>query len=426
MALGVFFGSLFLLLALGIPIAVVLVLCAVALMVFLGNFDAQIIAQNMVYGANNFPLMAIPFFMLAGEIMGHGSLSKKIVEFAMVVVGRIKGGLGYVVVLASILFAGLSGSAVADAAALGGILIPLMAREGYRKDVSTALVSSSSLIAPIIPPSIPMIVFGVTAGVSITKLFMAGIVPGLLLAVALMITWFIISKKNNYKPGKEYTLQESLQVFKESIWALLMPIIIVGGIRFGIFTPTEAGAVAVVYSLLVSMFIYKDVKVKDLRGIFVAAAKSTSVVMFVASAAMAVAWLLTVAQIPQQIVELFGGLTENPLALMIAINILLFLIGMVMDLTPAVLIFAPVLMPLILKAGIDPVYFGLIMILNLCIGLITPPIGTVLYVGCGVGQISLVDLVKKIWPFMLAELAVLVLLILFPDLVMVPLGWFTS
>ncbi|GAB6180023.1 TRAP transporter large permease subunit [Desulfotomaculum defluvii] len=426
MALGVFFGSLFFLLALGIPIAVVLVLCAIVLMVFLGNFDAQIIAQNMVYGANNFPLMAIPFFMLAGEIMGHGSLSKKIVEVAMVLVGRIKGGLGYVVVLASILFAGLSGSAVADAAALGGILIPLMAREGYRRDVSTALVSSSSLIAPIIPPSIPMIVFGVTAGVSITKLFMAGIVPGLLIALALMFTWSIIAKKNNYGQGKKYTRAESIQVFRESIWALLMPVIIVGGIRFGIFTPTEAGAVAVVYALLVSMFIYKDVKINDLRTIFVAAAKSTAVVMFVASAAMAVAWLLTVAQIPQQIVELFGGLTENKLALMVSINILLFLIGMVMDLTPAVLIFAPVLMPLILKAGIDPVYFGLIMIFNLCIGLITPPIGTVLYVGCGAGQVTLVDLVKKIWPFLLAQITVLILLILFPELVLVPLGWFTS
>lgn len=426
MALGVFFGSLFLLLVLGIPIAVVLVLCAIILMMHLGNFDAQIIAQNMVYGANNFPLMAIPFFMLAGEIMGHGSLSKKIVEFAMVLVGRIKGGLGYVVVLASVLFAGLSGSAVADTAALGGILIPLMVREGYRRDISTALVASSGLIAPIIPPSIPMIVFGVTAGVSITKLFMAGIVPGLILALALMVIWSLITKKNNFGQGREYTLAESLRIFKESIWALLMPLIIVGGIRFGIFTPTEAGAVAVVYALLVSMFIYRDVKLRDLRPIFVAASKSTAVVMFVASAAMAVAWLLTVAQIPNQVAQLFGGLTENKLTLMIAINILLFLLGMVMDLTPAILIFAPVLMPLILKAGIDPVYFGLIMTFNLCIGLITPPIGTVLYVGCAVGQLTLVELVKKIWPFLLTELAVLVLLIIFPDLVMVPLGWFTK
>ncbi|MEG6511264.1 TRAP transporter large permease [Desulforamulus ruminis] len=426
MALGVFFGSLFLLLSLGIPIAVVLVLCGIILMLFLGNFDAQIIAQNMVYGANSFPLMAIPFFMLAGEIMGHGSLSKKIVEFAMVLVGRIKGGLGYVVVLASVLFAGLSGSAVADTAALGSILIPLMAREGYRRDVSTALVASSGLIAPVIPPSIPMIVFGVTAGVSITKLFMAGIVPGLILATALMITWTIIARKNNYAKGKAYTTAEAIQVFKESIWALLMPIIIVGGIRFGIFTPTEAGAVAVVYALLVSMFVYKDVKFQHLPPIFVAAAKGTAVVMFVASAAMAVAWLLTVAQIPTQVAELFGSLAASPIMLLIAINIFLFLLGMVMDLTPAILIFAPVLMPLILKAGIDPVYFGVIMILNLVIGLITPPIGTVLYVGCGVGHVTLVELVKKIWPFLLAELAVLALLIAFPELVMTPLGWFTK
>ncbi|SHJ78518.1 TRAP transporter large permease [Desulfofundulus thermosubterraneus] len=426
MALGIFFASLFALLALGIPIAVVLVLCAVALMLFLGNFDAQIIAQNMVYGANSFPLMAIPFFMLAGEIMAYGSLSQKIVDFATMLVGRIRGGLGYVVVLASILFAGLSGSAVADAAALGSILVPLMAREGYRRDVSTALVASSGIIAPIIPPSIPMIIFGVTSGVSITKLFMSGIIPGLILGLILMVTWTFLARKGNYPRGKKYSRAESLKVVKESVWALLMPIIIVGGIRFGVFTPTEAGAVAVVYALVVSMFIYRDVNLKDLKPIFIAAAKSTSVVMFVASAAMAVAWLLTVAQIPNQMAQIFGGLTENKLVFLVAVNVFLLFLGMIMDLTPAILIFTPVLMPLVAKAGIDPVYFGLIMVFNLCIGLITPPIGTVLYVGCGVGQINFIDLTKKIWPFLIAEIIVLILLILFPDLVMVPLRWFAN
>ncbi|MBO8170207.1 MAG: TRAP transporter large permease subunit [Thermoanaerobacteraceae bacterium] len=424
MTLAVFFTSLFSLLLLGIPVAFVLVLCGIILMLYLGNFDPQIISQNMVYGTNSFPLMAIPFFMLAGEIMAYGSLSQRIVDFATLLLGRVKGGLGYAAILASILFAGLSGSAVADAAALGGILIPLMNREGYQRDTSTALVASSGIIAPIIPPSIPMIIFGVTTGVSITKLFMAGIFPGIMLGLTLMFTWYLMTKKGNFSQGKKITFAEGIKIVKESIWALIMPIIIVGGIRFGIFTPTEAGSIAVMYALLVSIFVYKDIKFKDLSHIFVAAAKSTAVVMFVASAAIAVAWLLTIAQIPAQLADLFGGLIDNRIAFLITVNILLFLVGMVMDLTPAILIFAPVLLPVAKQAGIDPVYFGLLMVLNLTIGLITPPIGTVLYVGCGVGQVTLVNLVKKIWPFLVAEIIVLLLLVLFPSLVMVPFEWF--
>lgn len=424
MTLAVFFTSLFSLLLLGIPVAFVLVLCGIILMLYLGNFDPQIISQNMVYGTNSFPLMAIPFFMLAGEIMAYGSLSQRIVDFATLLLGRVKGGLGYAAILASILFAGLSGSAVADAAALGGILIPLMNREGYQRDTSTALVASSGIIAPIIPPSIPMIIFGVTTGVSITKLFMAGIFPGIMLGLILMFTWYLMTKKGNFSQGKKLTFAEGIKIVKESIWALIMPIIIVGGIRFGIFTPTEAGSIAVMYALLVSIFVYKDIKFKDLSHIFVAAAKSTAVVMFVASAAIAVAWLLTIAQIPAQLADLFGGLIDNRIAFLITVNILLFLVGMVMDLTPAILIFAPVLLPVAKQAGIDPVYFGLLMVLNLTIGLITPPIGTVLYVGCGVGQVTLVNLVKKIWPFLVAEIIVLLLLVLFPSLVMVPFEWF--
>lgn len=423
MTLAVFFTSLFVLLFLGIPIAFVLVLCGIALMMYMGNFDPQIISQNMVYGANSFPLMAIPFFMLAGEIMAYGSLSQRIVDFATLILGRIKGGLGYAAVLASILFAGLSGSAVADAAALGGILIPLMAREGYRRDTSTALVASSGIIAPIIPPSIPMIIFGVTTGVSITKLFMAGIVPGIILGLTLMFVWSLMVRRGDFSKGKSVSFAEGLKIVRGSLWALIMPVIIVGGIRFGIFTPTEAGAIAVMYALFVSMFIYKDIEIKDLKHIFIAAAKSTAVVMFVASAAIAVAWLLTIAQIPNQLADLFGNLTDHRLAFLLMINALLLLIGMVMDLTPAILIFAPVLLPVAKLAGIDPVYFGFLMVLNLTIGLITPPIGVVLYVGCGVGQITLVQLVKKIWPFLIAEIAVLLLFILFPSLVTVPLQW---
>lgn len=423
MALAVFFISLFIFLLLGIPIAFTMVLCAVTLMLFLDNFNAQIIAQNMIFGANNFPLMAIPFFMLAGEIMGHGGLSKRIVAFANLIFGRFKGGLGYVVVFASIIFAGLSGSAVADTAALGSILVPLMAAEGYRRSTATGLVCSAGIIAPIIPPSIPMILFGVTGGVSITRLFMAGIVPGIIMGVVLMFVWFLVTRKGQYPAGKVYTFQESIVVIKESIWALMMPFIIIGGIRFGIFTPTEAGAIAVAYALFISLFIYKDINIWNLKEIFVSAAKTTAVVMFVASGAIAVAWLLTVAQIPIQLASMFSGILDRPLLLLFMINILLMAVGMVMDATPAILIFTPVLLPLIIQAGIDPVFFGVIMVLNLCIGLITPPVGTVLYVGCGVGKVTIEDLVKAMWPFLLAQIFVLVLLILFPKLVLVPMEW---
>lgn len=423
MALAVFFSTLFALLLLGVPIAFTMVLCAIALMLFLGNFNAQIIAQNMIFGANNFPLMAIPFFMLAGEIMGYGGLSKRIVSFANLIFGRFKGGLGYVVVFASIIFAGLSGSAVADTAALGSILVPLMAAEGYRRSTATGLVCSAGIIAPIIPPSIPMILFGVTSGVSITRLFMAGIVPGLIMGVTLMVVWFLVTRRGDYPSGKTYTAAEAKVIIKDSVWALMMPFIIIGGIRFGVFTPTEAGAIAVAYALLVSMFIYKDIKVSNLKEIFVSAAKTTAIVMFVAAGAIAVAWLLTVAQIPRSLASMFAGLIESPLLLLLMINALLMAVGMVMDATPAILIFTPVLMPMVVQAGIDTVFFGLIMVLNLCIGLITPPVGTVLYVGCGVGKVTLEDLVKAMWPFLLAQIFVLLLLILFPGIVLTPLQW---
>lgn len=423
MVLAVFFATLFLFLLLGVPIAFTMVLCAVTLMVYMDIFNAQIIAQNMIFGANNFPLMAIPFFMLAGEIMGYGGLSKRIVAFANLIFGRFKGGLGYVVVFASILFAGLSGSAVADTAALGSILVPLMAAEGYRRSTATGLVCSAGIIAPIIPPSIPMILFGVTSGVSITRLFMAGVVPGLIMGIVLMFVWFLVTRRGEFPVGKVYDRKQSINIIKESIWALIMPFIIIGGIRFGIFTPTEAGAIAVAYALFVSLFIYKDINIWNLKEIFVSAAKTTAVVMFVASGAIAVAWLLTVAQIPMQLASMFSGILDRPLLLLLMINVLLMAVGMVMDATPAILIFTPVLLPIVVQAGIDPVFFGVIMVLNLCIGLITPPVGTVLYVGCGVGRVTLEDLVKAMWPFLLAQIFVLVLLILFPNLVLVPMEW---
>lgn len=419
-----FLAALFGFLAIGVPIAHTLVLVAVTLLVAIDNFEPQFIAQSVVFGANSFTLLAIPFFILAGEIMSYGGISKRIVNFVACLVGHVRGGLGYVVIIASTIFAGLSGSAVADAAALGAILIPMMVQMGYDKALSTALICASAMIAPIIPPSIPFILYGVAGQVSIGRLFMAGIVPGLILASALMAFWFYMSKRNNFPVGKKATRAEVAAAFKNAVFALFMPVIIVGGIRFGVFTPTEAGCVAVVYALFISVFIYKELSFKDIAHVLVATAKTTGMVLLVAATATSAAWVVTSAGVPQSIAAALSGFSDSPLALILVINVFLIALGMVMDLVPAMLIFTPIFVPLVKSVGIDPVYFGLVMTLNLVIGLITPPVGTVLYVGCGVANISLGELVKKLWPLLLVELAVLALLIVFPAITLVPLKWF--
>jgi tripartite ATP-independent transporter DctM subunit len=425
MTLGVFVGSLLGVMALGMPIAFALLFSGVALMVYLDIFDSQIVAQNLINGADNFPLMAIPFFILAGELMNAGGISKRIITFALALVGHIRGGLGYVAILASILFAGLSGSAVADTAALGAILIPMMVKAGYDRNRSTGLIAASGIIAPIIPPSIPMIIFGVTSGVSITKLFMAGIVPGLLIGVGLMIAWWVVVRKGRFEVYPRRSLKEILAATKGAIWALLLPLMIVGGLRGGVFTPTEAAVVAAFYALFVGFVVYRELKISKLYEILVVSAKTTSVVMFLTAAAMVSAWLITVANIPVMLTNLLGSLIESPLLLVIVINLIVLLVGTAMDLTPTILILTPVLMPVIEKAGIDPIYFGVLFILNNCIGLLTPPVGTVLNVACGVGKIGMEDIMKGVWPFLLVEIVILLLLILFPSLVTVPLDWLT-
>jgi tripartite ATP-independent transporter DctM subunit len=426
MTVLIFLGSLLGAMALGIPIAYSLLVCGAALMWHLDLFDAQILAQNVINGADSFPLLAVPFFMLAGEIMNVGGLSRRIVKLALTLVGHVRGGLGYVAIVAAVLMAALSGSAVADTAALASLLLPMMAAAGHDKARAGGLIASAGIIAPIIPPSIGFVIFGVAANVSIGKLFMAGIVPGLLMGVSIAVTWWIVARKENVAPPKKATKAEKLLALKESTWALVLPFIVLFGLKFGVFTPTEAAVVAAVYALFVSTVIYRELSLKQTYEVFVAAAKTTSVIMFLVAAAMVSAWLITVAQIPAQLIELLQPFMGNQTLLLIAIMLLVMAVGTAMDMTPTILIMTPVLMPVVKAAGIDPIYFGVLFIMNNAIGLVTPPVGTVLNVVAGVGRMKMDEVTKGVVPFMIAEFIVMFLLVLFPSIVTGPARWLAN
>ena len=423
MTVFIFLGSLLGAMALGIPIAYSLLVSGVALMWQQGLFDAQILAQNTINGADSFPLLAVPFFMLAGEIMNVGGLSRRIVKLAMTLVGHVRGGLGYVAILAAVMMAALSGSAVADTAALSALLLPMMVAAGHDKARAGGLLASAGIIAPIIPPSIGFVVFGVAANVSIGKLFLAGIVPGILMGVAIAFTWWWCARNENVTPPKKATAAERMHALRESTWAMVLPVIVVVGLKFGVFTPTEAAVVAAVYALLVATLVYRELKWRQLREVFVAAAKTTSVIMFLVAAAMVSAWLITVADIPSKMIAMLEPFMGNQTLLLIAIMVLVMAVGTAMDMTPTILIMTPVLMPVIKAAGIDPVYFGVLFIMNNAIGLITPPVGTVLNVVAGVGKMKMDDVTRGVIPFMIAEFAVMFLLVLFPSLVTGPAKW---
>ena len=420
MTIAVFLGSLLASMALGIPIAFSLLLCGAALMWHLNMFDAQILAQNVIKGANSFPLLPVPFFMLAGEVMNTGGLSRRIVDFAMALVGHIRGGLGYVTIIAACLLSALSGSAVADAAALTALLLPMMVKAGHDKARSGGLIAACGVIGPIIPPSIGFVIFGVAGNVSISKLFLAGIFPGLLLAAGLWLTWWWLTRREALESPPRRSLGEVWLAMRKAGWALMLPVIILVGLRMGIFTPTEAAVVAAVYALFVAGVIYRELSVGQLYGVFLAAAKTTAVIMFLVAAAMVSAWLITVAQLPAQVITLLEPLLGNPTVLLMAIMLLVIIVGTAMDMTPTILILTPVLMPLVKAAGIDPVYFGVLFIINCSIGLITPPVGTVLNVVAGVGRMRMDDVTRGVLPFMAVQFAIMFLMVLFPQIIMWP------
>lgn len=424
MTIAIFIFSLLGAMALGIPIAFSLLLCGVALMWHLNMFDAQILAQNLLEGANSFPLLAVPFFMLAGELMNAGGLSRRIVNFALACVGHIKGGLGYVTIMAAVIMAALSGSAVADAAALSALLLPMMVAAGHDKARSAGLIASASIIAPVIPPSIGFVIFGVSGHVSISKLFMAGIVPGILLGAVLWLTWWWLARREMVQVPPRKSMQEVIAAMRDATWALVMPLIVVVGLKFGVFTPTEAAVVAAVYALLISTLVYRELGWRDIYPLLVSSAKTSSIVMFLVAAAMVSAWLITVANLPAQLIALLQPLLDNPKWLMFVIMVIVIIVGTALDMTPTILLLTPVLMPVVKAAGIDPVYFGVLFIINCAIGLITPPVGTVLNTVAGVGKIRMDEVTRGVMPFMLAQFAVLFAFVAFPSLVMVPARWF--
>ncbi len=423
MTIVVFITSLLGVMAFGMPIAFALLSCGVVLMLYLGNFDTQILAQNMLEGVNNYPLMAVPFFMLAGELMNAGGLSRRIVRVADAMVGHVRGGLGYVVIIAATVVASISGSAVADTAAVAALLIPMMRNAGYNVPRAAGLIAAGGVIAPVIPPSIAIVVFGVVAQVSITKLFLAGLFPGIMMALTLAGTWWLCAKKEKKVAVRRFEARALGKALVDGLWALVLPVVIIGGMKIGAFTPTEAAVVAVVYAFAAGRFVYRELRMPDLPALVLKAAKTSSTVLFLVACALVSAWLITIADIPAQVTQLLEPFVGNKILLMFVIMVLVIIVGTALDLMPTVLIMTPILMPVITKAGIDPVYFGVMFILNNAIGLLTPPVGTVLNVVAGTSRCSLDSVIQGVWPFLLSLTALMFLFVLFPQLVMVPAGW---
>ena len=404
-------AAFFLLLLMGVPIAVCLGLATVVALVFGGDISLAITAQTMFTGVNSFSLLAIPFFVLAGNLMASGGISRRLVNFANLIVGGMTGGLAIVSVLASMIFAAISGSCPATTAAIGGIMLPEMEKNGYSTEFSAATIAAAGTTGQVIPPSIPMVSYAVLAGCSVSQLFIAGVLPGVAMGLAMMLVAYIFARRNNIRGVVvKRTFRESLHIFCDSIWAVLMPAIILGGIYSGIFTPTESAAIAVVYGVIVGLFIYKDLKLKNILKILTDSAAGTAVIMLIMATASSFSWVLTSERIPQFIANSLLGVTTNKYILLFLFNVVLLIAGCFLNPSAAVILLTPILLPVLTGVGVDPVLVGIIMIVNLAIGQVTPPVGACLYVACNIGQLKLEPLVKAIIPYLLALLLVILLI----------------
>ena len=420
---AVFLFGMLAFMGLGVPLAFALVLTGASMAYVLDFWDTQLFAQNLVAGIDSFPLLAVPFFILAGELMNAGGISSRIIAMAQAWFGHVKGGLGFVTIGAAVMMASMSGSALADTAGLATILLPMMRAHGYPMATSAGLMASGGIIAPIIPPSMPFVIYGVTTNTSISQLFLAGIVPGIIMGFGLVIAWKLQLRNLDLPAAAPLPVCERLRVSAKAVWALFMPVIIIGGLKTGVFTPTEAAVVAAFYALFIAFFVHREMNLSQLHGVLVRAGKTTAIVMFLCAGAQVASYMVTLADLPATMVEWLGPLVDSPRLLMAVMMLLLIVIGTALDLTPTILILAPVMVPIAAKAGIDPVYFGLMFVLNGTIGLITPPVGTVLNVVAGVGRMQLDEVIRGVNPFLAVYLVILALFTIFPQIVIAPLVW---
>ncbi|WP_245984844.1 TRAP transporter large permease [Biomaibacter acetigenes] len=413
---------LFLLLAvfclMGLPVAFAIALASTYGVISAGNIPLMVVVQRMFTQIDSFPLMAVPFFMLAGNLMDRGGISLKIINFASNLVGHIKGGLAMVSVVASMFFAGISGSASADSAAIGSVLIPAMEKKNYGKSFAASLTATAGSIGVIIPPSIPMVIYAITGSVSIGKLFLGGYIPGLMIGLGLMAVSFYFAITRGYPAEPRASLKSLWKSFVESIWALLMVVIIMGGILTGAFTATEASVVAVVYAIIVGMFVYKQLKLSDLPRIFIESGVTTAVVMFCVAATAILSWILTNQQVPVKMAAAILAITQNPIIILILINIILLFLGTILDTTPAIILIVPILLPIVTKLGVDPIHFGLITVTNLAIGMSTPPVGITLFVSSGIANLPMSKMLKSLVPFWAVMVFILGLITFVPGITM--------
>ncbi|MCP4664779.1 MAG: TRAP transporter large permease [Deltaproteobacteria bacterium] len=405
-------------LVIGVPIAFVLGLTPLTALVIGGETPLLLVAQRIFTGMDTPVLMAVPFFILAGNIMSAGGMTKRLVRFCNVMVGSLRGGLAYMNVVISMVFAGITGAAVADTSAIGSILIPAMKKEGYDSDFSAAVTATSSTMGPVIPPSIPFIIYGVLGEVSIASLFLAGFVPGLLLGFSQMGVIAYWARRRGYPKGIRPSPGEAVKAGIDAALVLMMPVIIIGGILSGVFTPTESACVAVFYALFISLVVYRDIRLKDLPAILIRTGATSSLVMLVIGTASIFSWLLASEEIPQLVTDAILAATNNKFLILLLMNVVLLIIGAFMETTASLIILTPVLLPLMLKIGVDPLHFGVIIVLNLVIGLTTPPVGVCLFIACAIGRTSLEKLSRAIIPFLLASVAVLLICTYWEGLIM--------
>ncbi|REC95201.1 TRAP transporter large permease [Kushneria indalinina] len=413
------FGSFFLLIFLGVPVAFSIGIATIITLLLTFPFDVavSIAAQRMATGLDSFTLLAIPFFILAGTLMSSGGIARRLIDFAQVLVGRLPGSLSHVNIMSNMMFGAISGSAVAAAAAVGGTLGPIQQRQGYPPAYSTAVNVSSCVTGLLIPPSNVLIVYSLTSGgVSIATLFMAGYVPGILMGLGLMLTGGIIARRRGYPTAERPTLKQAMQAFLRAIPSLMMIVVVIGGILGGVFTATEASAIAVVYTFVLSVLIYREVSFRELPTLILESVVMTSVVLLLIGLSVSMSWAMNVSGIPEAISETLLSLSSNPIVILLMINLALLIVGIFMDMTPAVLIFTPIFLPIATQLGIDPVHFGIMMVFNLCIGLLTPPVGSALFVGCSVSGVKLQHLIRPLLPFYIVLVLVLLAVTFIPAL----------